>query len=94
MGGDLEPSTSTYNSISPRASRCIVIQEVDAKTHDARGFGAPSLLNVATYLGPLCQKKKEFGYFWLVVEEVELDYHNSESILLTIYPQYGNLDFV
>ena len=32
----------------------------------------------------------EPGPNWVAVKELNLSYHNSESILFTIYPYYGN----
>ena len=42
-------------------------------------------------LGPLkLPYHRNRAFFWVAVKELKLRYHNSETILVTIYAYYGN----
>ena len=48
----------------------------------------PTLLLVL-YLGG-CQGAPKPGKDWVAVQELNLSYHNQETLLFTIYKYYGN----
>ena len=37
------------------------------------------------------RKRLRESSFWVAVKELDLSYHNSDTILYTMYPYYGNL---
>ena len=40
---------------------------------------------------PHLDPKEKHAHYWVAVKELELSYHNPETRLFTIYPEYGNL---
>ena len=44
-----------------------------------------------TQKGPLLGNPVNSPVFWVAVKEITLSYHNSNTLLFTIYPKFGNL---
>ena len=39
---------------------------------------------------PKHSKHEDSGFYWVAVQELKLSYHNPETMLCTIYPDYEN----